>query len=1364
MRLLWSICFVLFTSVVLGQQNNTVNLEEKFVPIEPTSAQMNKFSELPINYSTGTVDISIPLLDIAGKSINFPIQLKYNGGGIKVSDLSNKVGVGWFLDIGGAINRSIRSLPDEGLDVRQDVKARYFKNNEPILEISYPYNKSGVRAGYSYQGEQKDATRLKLVELGIKGGYFSDGKPLLLNIPQTNAGSLVNFVNDKNLAPQNNDFFSLIDNGYRDLEPDIYNVSVPGYSAKFSLGVNNKFSFISGNESKASIQTSVIDTLLIDTLYQTNQTFSNLYPLGMYTDSMMIRKFQPWEMRLENGMKYIFSDYDKKKLPKYDWKNGPITSWYLNKIIDENTLDTISFDYTYKYTLHPLDYESRNSRAIGYSGSDRLFLIDRPSGTGGKMAAFCDMIKTNFQKIKLFYTDQLDSIVVFDNLGNREKKVRFYYSKFTFSGRLRLDSVAIISHDSKTVANSYKFSYYEPTTVAGQSVQYSYEKHDYWEYYNNREASGLNIDQSYPDFKPQWPYAMMWSLTGIEYSEGRRQEFEYEPNTYSYITEKDGYDSYNSLYNPLDGNVVGGIRIKNLKMFDIKSNKYLWERNLSYTEEGSSSSSGVLNMFPARHGRLLSSYCSGYSSYNVYWRSHVNQFNSTKELPIVTYRNVRETVQESGVNNGYTQYVFYSDYETPKRFYSHYDSVYNQQYLGTNFPSDRYLPVDYLNPLNGKLKSKKIFDRQNVLLSEEINNYETKNVGGMENRMEFFKTVTEDVAMLCNVGGYSPGAIPPKLTLVYISVYALFPKHVYLKEKINNTYFGADKISNVEKYYYESSYHNQLTKTVKLLSGSDSSTTKSIYGLDLPETITNYVHYNKFRQTGFNPLIMEYNIRKGNVISAVLNNFINLGTTTNHIVQMKNFQTLDGSKAQLFQLTNGQFANYNAAIWEERRAFEYDSKIRIIGQKLNKGVDMSYIWNDNLRAPVAKIQNSVQANVALANFELPKEFGFNIASSNRAAGGYLSGRSYNLANGAIVKSGLNSGMNYNLYYWTTAAAPLTITGSTESTLTESRNGWNRYKHLVKNTSTLTLQGSAAIDELLLLPENANYALFEFDRFQAVTKLVGNQTKQFVYNNLQQLKYSLNDDLDMMGANEYNIGSRTYKEVYFSILTRDSVRRNNCAVGTVGSYVTFVASPGQFTSNSSQADADLQARNYVNQNLQNYANQNGSCLIEYKNAEFLRTVNRNGCSSGYLGTSVTYEIPKGTYTSTVSQADADLKAQQDFDKNGTLYFALNGECLASSNVTTVTITNSSGMSMEDLSLKFISSNNSVIVKTYMTANTMTLYLKRGGYGLILGKKDSDSAYYVKLNSSTEKLVNTGAAEAISLTQAAYNLEIVGEEIL
>src|SRR5712691_242330 len=79
----------------------------------PTAASLGKFGDVPISYYTGLPQISIPLVTAKGKTLELPISLDYHASGIKVEEIGGWVGMGWALEAGGVITRTVRGIPDE---------------------------------------------------------------------------------------------------------------------------------------------------------------------------------------------------------------------------------------------------------------------------------------------------------------------------------------------------------------------------------------------------------------------------------------------------------------------------------------------------------------------------------------------------------------------------------------------------------------------------------------------------------------------------------------------------------------------------------------------------------------------------------------------------------------------------------------------------------------------------------------------------------------------------------------------------------------------------------------------------------------------------------------------------------------------------------------------------------------------------------------------------------------------------------------------------------------------------------------------------------------------------------------------------
>lgn len=90
------------------------------IPPSPNASAFAKFGEIPVNLYAGTVGIDIPIWNIKGRDLSFPISLSYHSSGIKVQEDASWVGLGWNINSGGSITRIVKGLPDENAQNRYD--------------------------------------------------------------------------------------------------------------------------------------------------------------------------------------------------------------------------------------------------------------------------------------------------------------------------------------------------------------------------------------------------------------------------------------------------------------------------------------------------------------------------------------------------------------------------------------------------------------------------------------------------------------------------------------------------------------------------------------------------------------------------------------------------------------------------------------------------------------------------------------------------------------------------------------------------------------------------------------------------------------------------------------------------------------------------------------------------------------------------------------------------------------------------------------------------------------------------------------------------------------------------------------------
>jgi len=175
---------LIFTELSRAQPVNTVI--QGVVAPAPEAASLGKYSDIPVDYSRGVPNISIPIYNVTEGPLSVPITLSYHASGIRVREISSWVGTGWSLSAGGMISRVVQGKIDDGsggfyrtgssLDLTNKVHKRDVvtgdRDGEPDI---FTFNLPGY-AGKFYFDENKDyhfipENDLK-VEVDTSSGFF----------------------------------------------------------------------------------------------------------------------------------------------------------------------------------------------------------------------------------------------------------------------------------------------------------------------------------------------------------------------------------------------------------------------------------------------------------------------------------------------------------------------------------------------------------------------------------------------------------------------------------------------------------------------------------------------------------------------------------------------------------------------------------------------------------------------------------------------------------------------------------------------------------------------------------------------------------------------------------------------------------------------------------------------------------------------------------------------------------------------------------------------------------------------------------------------------------------------------------------
>lgn len=168
--------YLLFFISIVKSQDPPDPYEQAGVQLPtPQAAALAKYADFPVSLYSGTPQISFPLCQLNCGEISVPISISYHASGIKVEDVPGTVGLGWVLNAGGLITRTIRGASDNhpadgyliGLsgvveinpdDEAQDIWDRFISsyapgcNTEPDI---YYYNFNGYTGSFYFGADGK---------------------------------------------------------------------------------------------------------------------------------------------------------------------------------------------------------------------------------------------------------------------------------------------------------------------------------------------------------------------------------------------------------------------------------------------------------------------------------------------------------------------------------------------------------------------------------------------------------------------------------------------------------------------------------------------------------------------------------------------------------------------------------------------------------------------------------------------------------------------------------------------------------------------------------------------------------------------------------------------------------------------------------------------------------------------------------------------------------------------------------------------------------------------------------------------------------------------------------------------------------
>ena len=1147
--------WVMTFTLVLSQAKAQIQPLSYVLP-SPNASSLGTFGEVPVSYYTGLPQISEELYTITGKRLKMPMTLDYHAQGIRPDLHPGWVGSGWNLTIGGAITR----IPRHGLD--------------------------------EYNNQQ----------FGGLGYYFQYG--YLNNASWSATSTLQKYpINDPTTEP--------------DEEADEFDFNFMGYTGKFFLDQTGAWRVQCDKPLKVVFNSSDFIMPFVSNSYGEAQ--------------LMSKAFKKFTIIDEKGNQYIFGG-PETAIEYSDNFTGTgelltATSWYLTQVISADGSETMNLTYQRGPFVANISPYSVTTGDLASGGSTSFFSLNDWTCSNGSTSygysatwmSTCYLSTVTFPNKDIMITfntsksnDMVYTLLQYQKCGpsvpsgliesSNILNIPYFQANYMPPGQpqnfviwLKLNSINIGNMEGTRTYRTVNFSYRENSTSRlslndmyladgeGNQVQhyhfdYNYATplpaylgclDDHWGFYNGSTLTeDYNNVGSFPtDRAPNATYAQAEMLTKITYPTGGFTSFNYQLNDYSQAVRRDrsGLDSYVG--------VGGGLRVGSITSDDGTGNtvtKTLYYVN-GYTPGVNPTtlpSSGILNAEPQYTFETTGTTFGG----QAFW---YYLLTSIPAIPL--------TVNSDGIIVGYSTVVeVRSDNSYTVYTFTNHDNGYMDQLpVNTYNETDAsYVPTTSLSFERGRPLTVTQYDNNGVIVHQTSTTYAVNgNPSTDYSRAEYWSVLN-----ICS--GVNAGAQVVVRSAYTLPYYSLLPSSdaEYTYNGGVNNYVGVQK-----------NYSRDTHKLINSISFVNSK------GLTDFTTITHPADYTTAPYTNMVSLnMLDFEVNKQELVNSVLQEV----DVTNYNAWSASVITPQTIQRQLLSQPIQTVTQY----------YNYDGNGNPLEFTNANNSRLSYIWDYNYEFPIAEAKNAHYSDIAYTSFETTGTGGWSGINSLYIYGNQfcVTGTHYYYQSGFSLSKGSLSSINtYIVSYWSQNGS-YSVNG-TSGTAGRSINGWTYYSHTVTpSTGTVTVTGSGAIDELRLYPVTALMTTYTFDPANGMTSRgdENNRISYYNYDAFSRLNLVRDQDYNILKKYCYTYNSQTENcNIEGNDAMSSTLTNQNCGQQYWPGQATYNVAAGTYYGSTSTA-ADVLARNDLNANAQNYANQNGPCtyLNFYVRIEFTQNYN------------------------------------------------------------------------------------------------------------------------------------------------------------
>lgn len=1134
----------------------------KIIPASPTAQTFMRYGEIPVDYSTGVPSIEIPIFTVEGRQLKVPISISYHASGIKVNDISSEVGLGWALNAGGMVSRSINGNRDEGSNIRT------FFTAEQLLD-------SLNEVANIWSSTESCLTGIRSFEYFLNENFTNGEDPMsdryFYKLPNGPSGIFTYSYYDLNED-------SAITLPYRPLkiEKQVEYTGVGGWFkiVKFKItdenGTTYTFQTYLANPTrdhsewflKEMISADGTDTIAFNYI---EQTVNSSIPIESHV------YLGPPEVTTTNCYPENLYSSLSESISQSPVFNTPV----LESIVSSKAI--VRFEYADRNDFDDLKRLTRITIAPASSPADTI------------------------------------------------KRVRFipkYFGTTDANRRLGLDSV-IIDAPGDSHPQVYAFTYESqvlpPYPIKMEYPTYSFPTYseDFWGYYNgNTSISPVpadfitnNYDKAYYGGSREagaYSYSKACMLKEIKYPTGGRTVFEFEryisSTAYPYKTDPYAREGY-----------IGGFRVASITNYNDSNevaNIKSYEYELPVTRQMNMAYFNYDQFFIEKKnipgdpgGGIPDTWCWSVYAKETVFSNPVLPLDAAPGMPVM-YQKVIEYNGTPTDNTGKTVYEYYPPY-SPCDYINNPDHPLEfeapQYYHTYHYDKGDYVPeliaktVYAFSDSNYHRVSKQEYVYSPLFASQFT-------TGIKLSRTRRFPSI-DYWCYNCPFDPITCASLAYDLIMEYLgSVIAIDTKAYQEASLLTNTksyvYDPLDStkyvLTSTDYTYNESNLavHEMTT----LSSKADTLRTLNKYPIDFPGTA---VYDTMVKRNIITPAIERFSYKNSDFLQS---------TKTNYDFWNGTAWSTSG-KVQALPRTLAT-KNMDEGDYETRLRYHiYDTVGNLLSVSKENDQPVLYMWDYKLNYPVAEVTNASLADIFYTSFEADGKGGWEFTGSGIVYPSALTGsRAYRPTAGSssssIYKSGLSSGITYIISFWKRdSAGTIGVSGATGGATGTIKNGWELYTYELSGHTTVSISGSGYIDELRLYPKGAKMTTYTYRPLVGMTSQSDPNNRIIFYDYDAFGRLSLVRDQD--GKIVRKICYSYDGQVEDCGIFGNTVISANYTSQVCGSQTTalpyFVNVPaGMFTSNISLQDANTQAQQYAQEQADLYGTCQPDIAINYTN--------------------------------------------------------------------------------------------------------------------------------------------------------------------